>query len=178
MLASYPVILLAGDIEFDDDLLAKLEQALKQGSTVLLTQAHQAALGARWARLANSPGAEVLPPWTNPATGRAAAISDLRLQRLARETLPVEVSGDPIEYQINRNTHGWVIELIHNAGVAKKPNQPATTDPSAVARVVLHPKIRCASAREWRSNRAYPRTDEIRLEVGPGQSVFVELVTP
>ena len=54
MLSSYPVILLAGDIEFDDDLLAKLEQALKQGSTVLLTPAHQAALQQQYYRICNN----------------------------------------------------------------------------------------------------------------------------
>lgn len=178
MLSSYPVILLAGDIEFDDALVAKLEHALKQGRRLLLAPAHQAALGARFATLAKHPGLEVLPPWTSPATGRPTAISERRLERLVREVLPLEVSGDPIQYQVNRAPHGWVIELVNNAGVAKKPNQPATTDPGAVARVVLHPRIPCASAREWRSNRSFAQPAEIPLEVGPGQSVFVELLEP
>ena len=178
MLSSYPVILLAGDIEFDEELVAKLERALTKGSTLLLTRAHQEALGPRFARLAKHPGVEVLQPWTNPGTGRPALISDSRLQRLAREALPVEVSGDPIQYQVNRTTNGWVIELINNAGVSKKPDQPATTDPSAIARVVLRPRIRYASAREWRSNRSYPKRDPSNLEVGPGQSVFVEFICP
>ncbi|MCY2953637.1 MAG: hypothetical protein NTU53_16910 [Planctomycetota bacterium] len=178
MIASYQVILLAGDIEFDDELVAKLERALMQGRTLLLSPAHQEAMGPRFARLAKHPGTEVLEPWTNPETGRAAAISDPRLQRLAREALPVEVSGDPIQYQVNRTTHGWVIELVNNAGVAKKPDRPASTDPSAIARVVLRPRIRCVSAQEWRSNRSFPRMDQLQLEVGPGQSAFVEFVCP
>ena len=178
MLSSYPVILLAGDIELDNEVIAKLERALMQGSTLLLAPAHQEAMGPRFARLAKYPSAEVLQPWTNPETGRTAAISDSRLQRLAREALPVEVSGDPIQYQINRTTNGLVIELINNTGVAKKPDQPASTDPSAIARVVLRPRIRCVSAQEWRSNRSYPRMDQLQLEVGPGQSAFVEFVCP
>ena len=178
MLSSYPVIMLAGDIEFDDELIAKLERAMKQGRTLLLTPAHQESLGSRFARLAKHRGIEVLTPWINPATGRSAAIPNLRLQRLASEVLPVEVLGDPIQYQVNRTTNGWAIELINNAGVAKKRDQPATTDPIAIARVVLRPKIRYASAREWRSNRSYPRLDQLQLEVGPGQSVFVEFICP
>jgi hypothetical protein len=178
MLSSYPVILLAGDIEFDDELAAKLERALARGSTLLLSPAHQEALGARFARLARRPGLEVLQPWTNPATSRPAAISEARLQRLAREILPIEVSGDAIEYQVNRTTNGWVIELVNNTGVAKKPDQPATTDPNAIAIVVLKPRTPCVSAREWRSSRSYPQPGQVRLEVGPGQSVFVELVSP
>ena len=176
MLSSYPVILLAGDIEFDDELIAKLERALKQGRKLLLAPAHQASLGSRFDRLAKFPGVELLPPWTNPVTGRAAAISDARLQQLVRETLPIEVSGDAIEYQINRMTNGWVIELINNNGVIKKRDQPAITDTNAIARVVLRPNFPCASASEWRSNHAYPKSDEIRVEVGPGQSAFVELI--
>jgi hypothetical protein len=178
MLSSYPVLLLAGDLGFDEELISKLEHALVRGSRLLLTPAHQSALGSQWTRLEKHTGTEVLQPWTNPATGRPSAISDSRLQRLAREALPVEVSGDPIQYQVNRTTHGWAIELVNNAGVAKKPDQPATTDPTAIARVALHSKVWCVSAREWRSNRAYPQSGEIRLEVGPGQSVFVELVGP
>jgi len=178
MLSSYPVILLAGDFEFDDELVAKLERALQQGSTLLVSAAHKEALGARFGRLGRHPGTEVLPPWTNPQTGRPAAISASRLQRLARTALPVAVSGDPIQYQVNRTTHGWVIELVNNAGVAKKPDQPATTDACAIARVVLHPRIRWAAAREWRSNRAYAKPNDLRLDVGPGQSVFVELLCP
>ena len=177
MLASYPVILLAGDITFDDEVIAKLERALKQGSKLLLTPAHQKALGSRFDRLTKFPGIEVLPPWTNPTSGRATAISDARLQQLVRKTLPVEVSGDPIQYQINRTTNGWVIELINNNGVIKQRDQPAITDPNAIARVMLRPKFRCASAREWRSNHAYAKPEEIRVEVGPGQSAFVEFVS-
>ena len=176
MLSSYPVLLLAGDIEFDEGLVAKLERSLKKGSTLLLTPAHQEALGTQFARLKKHRGVEVLQPWTNPATGRPALISDSRLQRLAREALPVEVSGDPIQYQINRTPNGWVVELINNAGVAKKPDQPAITDPGAIARVVLHPRFRCAKAQEWRSNRSYTKLDPLKLEVGPGQSAFVEFI--
>jgi acetyl esterase/lipase len=177
-LASYPAILLAGDIEFDDALVAKLASALTQGRTLLLAPAHREALGPRFARLAKHRGLEVLPPWTNPATGRSTAIPDARLQRLVRESLPVEVAGDPIQYQVNRTRTGWVIELVNNAGVVKQRDQPAIVDPGAIARVALHPRVPYASAREWRSNRTYQKADAIHVEVGPGQSVFVELVCP
>jgi hypothetical protein len=172
------VILLAGDIEFDNAFLGELEKALRRGSRVLMSPQHREALGEEFRRVARQGEVEVLESWTNPQTSRSAAISDSRLRRLAREALPVEVSGDPIQYQVNRTTNGWVIELINNGGVAKQPDQPAITDPSAVARVVLHPGIPCASAREWRSNRSYPKPEQLRLEVGPGQSAFVEFIGP
>jgi hypothetical protein len=178
MLASYPVLLLAGDIEFDDALIAKLERALTNGSTLLLTRAHQEALGQRFSRLVQNHRVEVLQSWMNPLTGRPAMISHSRLQQLAREVLPVEVSGDPIQYEINRTTNGWVVELINNAGVAKKPDQAATTDPDAIARVMLRPRMQCVLARDWRSNRSYPKPVQLKLDVGPGNSVFIEFILP
>jgi hypothetical protein len=176
ILPSYPVILLAGDIEFDPAFLGELEKSLRRGSRVLMSARHREALGVEFERIARQGQIEVLEAWTNQLTGRPTAISNARLAQLAEESLPIAISGDPIQYQINRTTKGWVVELINNAGVIKKPAEPAITDPHAIARVTLHPKIKCAAAREWRSNHAYPKPEEIRVEVGAGQSAFVEFV--
>jgi hypothetical protein len=178
LLASYPVLLLAGDFEFDADFVAKLDRVLGEGRKVLMSVAHREALGDRFASLARHPGLELLEPWTHPDTGRPAAIPVRRLAELAREFLPVEVSGDPVQYQVNRTARGWVVEVIHNGGVAKKPDQPAVVDPGAVARVVLRPRVPVVSAREWRSERSFRDPAEIRLEVGPGASAFVEWCSP
>ncbi len=178
VLAGYPVLLLAGDIEFDEPLLATLERALRHGGRVLLTRAHQAALGPRFSRLVGLPGLELLAPARSPITGRSLAISEVRLRRLVHEVLPLEVTGDPIQYQVNRGPTGWVVELVNNAGVAKRPDQPATTDPQAVAHVVVRPRVPWRSAREWRTGQAYAHPAEIRLAVGPGQSRFLELLCP
>ncbi|MDB6036642.1 MAG: hypothetical protein JWM99_483 [Verrucomicrobiales bacterium] len=177
MLASYPVLLLVGDIEFGDSLITKLQKAADHGSAILLSQDHKKVLGARFDALAKRRGVEVLQPWTNPTTGRPGAISAEHLQRLTRDELPIEVSGDPVQYQVNRLTNGWVIELINNNGVAKKPGSPATTDPNAIARVDLRARVPYVSAREWRSNREYKGNQLLQLEVAPGRSVFIEFQT-
>ena len=49
---------------------------------------------------------EVLEPWGNPDTKRPAAISRERLRQIERDTLPIGVAGDPVQYQINRNQTG------------------------------------------------------------------------
>ena len=174
MLSCYPVLLLAGDIEFSPDFTDKLERLLRQGTKVLFGKPHRSALGERFDQLAKYPGAEVLETWTNSVTGRSTVISDSRLQKIVDEFLPLEVQGDPIQYQINRTSNGWVIELINNAGVVKKPAQPPKLDPTAIARVVLRPRIHADLAREWKTGRSYSRPDEVRLEVGPGQNLLVE----
>lgn len=176
MLGSYPVLLLAGDITFDDSFIGKLEGALKRGHSVLVSAAHQSAMGSQaFARLAGYPRLEVLEAWTNSVTSRPAAVSDTRLRRLADEALPVTVTGAPVQYQVNRTSAGWVIELVNNTGVIKRPDKPQIVDTNAVASVTIRPKVAVASAREWRSNQRYTQPGDIQVNVGPGQSAFVEL---
>ena len=68
------------------------------------------------------------------------------------------------------------VELINNRGVSKKNNQPATTDPTAIARVTLTPRIECTTINEWRSGRIHQPADSITVEIGPGATEFVEFV--
>lgn len=176
LLASYPVILLAGDIEFNETFLRELEDALRQGSHVLLSPRHRDALGEQFEHVAQQGCVEVLEPWTNPATNRPAAVSNERLAGLARELLPITVQGDAIQYQINRLPRGWVVELINNRGVSKINNQPATTDPTAIAQVTPIPRIECTTINEWRSGRIHQPADSITVEIGPGATEFVEFI--
>ena len=175
-LRAYPVILLVGDITFEPEFVEGLRQALRSGSRLLLHKRHAEALGDRLKQLEKTGSVEVLEPWTNPATGRPAAISNGRLAQLVGEHLPVVVEGAPVQYQVNRNRQGWVIELVHNGGVVKKPDQPAVVDPQAVAHVRVRPRIAIREARVWGTNQELPLGQSLALPVPPGQSVFVELV--
>ncbi len=177
LLSSYPVILLAGDIDFNGTFRAALAAALRHGSRVLLSSRHREALGAQFEALKRAGAVEVLEGWVNPQTGRSTAISNADLQRLTRQYLPIAVSGDPIEYQINRTDSGWVIELVNNAGVVKKPNEPAVIESRAVAHIHLAPPTPCVAAQEWRSGRRFENPRAIDLSLGPGKSEFVSFAT-
>lgn len=176
LLCSYPVILLAGDLEFDAEFVARLEAALRAGSRILMHPRHRDALGERFARMAGQGALEVVEAWVNPATGRGAAIPHERLARLCGELSPVVVEGDAVEYQINRLPHGWLVELINNEGVAKKKDEPARVDPGAIARVRVTARVSCASVKEWRPERLHEGADSVTLEIGPGATQFVEFV--
>lgn len=178
ILPSYPAILLVGDIEFDDAFLSELDKALRRGRRVLMSARHREALGDGFARLARQGAVEVLEPWTNPATGRPAAISRDRLTALARDLLPVQVEGDPVQYAVNRTPTGWVVELINNRGVIKRGPEPATLDPMQRIQVTLRPRVKFARATEWRSGRVHPAISSagLSLDLGPGGIEFVEFV--
>ncbi len=177
LLANYPVLVLAGDIDFDERLVAGLTGALRQGRQVLIAARHRVALGEKFGALKRRGDVQVLEAWTNPATRRPTAISNERLGRLAATLLPVEISGDSIQYQINRAPDGWVVELVNNRGVVKRPEQPAQIDPRQIARVRLKPAFRCYSAKEWRSGRNHENPRDLSVDVPPGATEFVELFT-
>lgn len=174
VLPTYPVILLAGDIEFDPAFLGELEKSLRRGSRVLLSPRHREALGADFARLKRHGEVEVLEPWTNPVTGRPTAIANSRLLELARQCLPLQVEGDPIQYQVNRTARGWVVELINNEGVIKRRDKPAVLDPAAIARVRLTTRTACQTATELRSGQVHEAPGVLNLELGPGAVEMVE----
>jgi len=178
VLGTYPVILLVGDITFDVDFTCRLFQAVRGGSTLLLHPRHAKALGDDFDRLKGTGSVEVLAEWVNPATGRPAAISNERLARLNADYLPIAVTGDPVQYQINRTDRGWVVELLNNHGVVKKPDQPAVVDPDGLIKVQLRPRLPIRATRQWSRGDDMELTlaPTMPITIGPGESVFVELI--
>lgn len=176
LMGRYPVILLAGEIEFRPAFIDELRTALGAGSRLLIHPRHTEALGPK--RLDNLRAAgrvETVDVWTDPRTGRAAAISDARLEQIARETQPVGVVGDPVQYQINRVRQGWVVELINNDGVVKTGRTPARVYPEMVARVELKPRFTVHEAREWMTDQRWNSPSTIAVSIPPGETRFVEI---
>ena len=123
---------------------------------------------------------------TGVSTGDQQAISAARLAALSDWYLPVQVTGDDIQYQVNRNDDGWVIELVHNDGVEKTPTTAQDIDANDVADVDIKARFTVDSANEWGIDANGVADDEalsvtnntVSVTVGPGESVFVELVLP
>ncbi len=175
ILRRYPVILLAGEIEFSKFFAHELVTAAEGGSRILLHPRHVEALGPElFGKLKKAGAVEVLDAWENPETKRLAAISRERLRQIEQDALPIGVDGDPVQYQLNRNQTGWVIELINNDGVVKEGRKPATIHPEVIARVKLTPRFPWKQATEWWSGALLPRSETVELEIPPGESRFVE----
>ncbi len=179
VLGMYPILLLVGDISFDADFTRQLLHAVRNGSTLLLAHRHMKGLSDDFDKLKAAGTIEVLETGVNPATNRESAISNERLALLNANYLPINVKGDPVQYQINRNCRGWVIELINNAGVIKKPDRPAVINPGRSAKVNLQPRISFRTAYKWSlpNDIKLPTAWPISITIDPGESVFVELIT-
>jgi hypothetical protein len=178
VLEAYPVILLVGDISFDRDFTGRLVRAASKGCRLLLTQRHAQALTSDFEQLQQAGRVEVLKDWLNPATKRNCAVSNKRLADLNSQYLPIGVMGDPIQYQVNRNQRAWVIELINNRGIIKKPDQAALVEPQGSAQVELWPRIPIQSAAKWSHPHDIALNTGVPMPiiVGPGETVFVELL--
>lgn len=176
LLRRYPIVLLAGDIEFTPETIQTLDAVLRSGSRVMISARHRDALGSRFATLSRRGSLEVLPAWTNPDTGRPAAVPNERLREVVRSVMPVEVEaeGQGVQYQVNRTSTGWVVELIRNRGVAKKPGEPAVVDPAVTTRVRLHARKKFGVIREWRSGTEQRNARDHELTLGPGAVEYVE----
>ena len=182
-MAGYPSILLAGEMRFSSFFIRELEKALLSGSECWIHPRHAESLGEdrihSWQKTGRL---HVIQPPATSEKHEALAIHEDELKNMTQRLLPVAVSGDPIQYQINRNQEGWVVELINNDGVFKAGDQPARIHPEATAHVVLKPNPSTAMTggpREWVTNTPLTRNAEglILVDIPPGESRFVFLPT-
>jgi hypothetical protein len=65
ILPAYPVVLLAGDIDFPRAFLGELEKALRRGSRVLIAPRHQRPCGRRW----------IASPWAAMGCRQSASLA-------------------------------------------------------------------------------------------------------
>ena len=175
VLAAYPVLLLVGDHEFDAQFITRLFDALRASTRLLVHERHEKQLGDDFKRLQGTGQVDVLEPWKNSATNRPAALSNARLAHLCDTLLPVRVEGDPVQYQVNRTPSGWIIELINNEGVVKRPTEPAIVEKNKIAHVTLTPRVPVASASLLRSGEKLDLIPSISLSIPPGETRFVVL---
>jgi len=173
VLSTYPVILLVGDHEFDAQFVCNLFDALRAGSKLLLKQEHAEQLGEDFKRLQGTGDVEVLESWENPDTRRPAAISNTRLTQLRDTLLPFRVEGDPVQYQVNRTASGWIVEIINNEGVIKKPTEPAVVQKDKLAHIVITPQVSVSSATLLRSGDKLEFSPTISLSIPSGETRFV-----
>ena len=182
-MARYPSILLAGEMRFSSFFIRELEKALLSGSECWIHPRHAESLGEdrihSWQKTGRL---HVIQPPATSQKHEALAIHGDELRNMTQRLLPVAVSGDPIQYQINRNQEGWVVELINNDGVFKTGDQPARIHSEATAKVVLKPNPSSAltgKPREWVTDTTLTRNAEglILVAIPPGESRFVFLPT-
>jgi len=178
ILASYPIILLTGDIDFSLEFLGHIKSALQNGSQVLISQRHAKALKDELAILKQSGAVEILETWSNPKTGRSSAISNTKLESLIQKYSPIKIEGDPVQYRINRTSNSWIVELINNNGVIKRPASPVTIDKRSTIHITLTPRFPVKNILQWESDKEIELNSSkiLTLKIEPGEVVFLEFI--
>lgn len=143
ILASYPVIFCVGDFEQDAGFAARLREAARRGSTVVIHRQH--ARGPL-AGVLKAEGARRMEGLSAVKVGKGLVLvierEPLRAPRsltkaLARAVLPFEIRGRA-QCTLARTQTGWMIGLINNDGVYKpSPTSAAVVDPTAATKATL-----------------------------------------
>ena len=176
-MSRYPCILLAGDMDLSPFFLFELGKAAKAGSRILLHPRHATAMGeTNLKKLQASGKVEVIKTEKHPTTQRSTAVSHSTLAGINRELFPFEISGNNIQYQVNRNKKGWVLELINNEGVYKTGDQPAIVYNEAESNVRINPRFDYQNVREWITDEpmTVKKEETFLLTIPPGEIRFVE----
>lgn len=178
ILSSYPVILLAGDIDFNPEFLKRLHVSLKKRSKLLISRRQAKALKGELDTLKQFGAVEILDIWINPKTGRPSAISNTQLEAIIKKYSPIEIDGDPVQYRINRTTTSWIVELINNLGVIKTPASPVEIDKESIIHVTLIPRIPVQRILQWKLNEDVEMevSNILPLKLEPGEVMFLEFV--
>eukprot|EP01052_Picozoa_sp_SAG31_P016591 SAG31_NODE_1105_length_9882_cov_5.270571_2_plen_423_part_00 len=201
LLALYPTVLLAGDIDFHsrksqgEDLLAAMSSAAKFQESrlkkVLMQSYHMHSMGnTALADLQQAFGCEtnkcsaveVLKNWQNPKLNRTAAISDERLASLSMELNLVSVTAVPYKIQWTTNTQadgGVLVYLANNKGVAKPACAAATFDHSRTTHVSVTPtKFEYVEVHEWlgdvKISGGAGGKAEVKMTLGPGDAALLQ----
>jgi hypothetical protein len=140
IMASYPVLVLAGEITQEALLAERLDKYVGQGGTLVLSaaDAQRAAVadalklkpdlpgpgGTNYLRLQRGRGTVVICP----EGGVAGGAMGKALAQLRDELVPLRITGK-VESLYNRTADGWLITLVNNEGITKTYNEPPRVDP-------------------------------------------------
>jgi hypothetical protein len=191
ILASYPVLLLAGEVTQEAVLAERLRKYVRQGGTLVLSEADAKrtafaqAMELRSVRLSST--AE--PGYARMRLGRGAVVVYLEdgpvgagalaklLARVRDELVPLQISGG-LQSLYNRTADGWIVTLVNNEGITKTFNEPPRIDgaPQMATLCYTGPgRVRAACLCTSNGDERLDPAD-IRIAIPPGEVRVVRLI--
>ncbi len=193
ILASYPVLLLAGELTEEAPLAERLRKYVRQGGTLLLSEADAqraamnrtlklkpamlSATGSGCAQVRLGRGAVVV--YREDGSVGGGVLAKL-LAQVRDELVPLRISGR-LESLYNRTADGWIVTLVNNEGLTKTYNEPPRIDgvpETAAIRYTGPERVRAAWLCTPDGDQPLDPTN-IHLVIPPGEVRVVRLtVTP
>ena len=194
VLADYPAAILTGDYKDRPGLLRKLLKWVEAGGELVVPAALAESLAFRpGERRTVGKGMVVVSssPWMLPAqkanddeamaevfTGRTR-FPEVRdeLVRLRDKYFPVSVSGDEVQFGLNRTPTGWWLWAFNNAGVRKFVDAFEEIDPSAAATATFDfARLGAVPTRELLSGKAVAaQANRVTWTLPPGEIAIFEI---
>ena len=182
VLAGYPVLILSGDIHFDDTLAKKLLQYVDNGGILLLNSAYRshvipdgeqpnAQVGEAVEKISRGQGAIIV-------YGKDFEVESLKtvLPELLKQFVPFEVDGK-VQYLLNWKPNGWILTLINNEGITKTFHEKPVIDPAKKQEVNVRyfgkNKVKCKLLLPEKPTEL---GDHFRLTLEPGEIRIVEFL--
>ncbi len=183
-LKRYKILFLAGDLTPSRDLLSRLYEFLVAGGTVVIQYPQQSIFGELRGQTYQQ------NPIGNIATSRAyrypystgsviylldGSAYDELLANLYWEKMPIRVQGN-VGVMLNRLERSWVVTLINNTGVSKRPTTAEVNDGGSVSAIIggLKP---IGEAKLWRgSEKPILSNGQLTVKVNSGDVTVVELM--
>ncbi|MFA6176660.1 MAG: hypothetical protein WC765_08800 [Phycisphaerae bacterium] len=98
---------------------------------------------------------------------KKSPLAQFLLKHIVPDVLPFKIEGD-IEYGLNRLDDGWLVYLINNKGVHKKPAEDATFDLRETSTVKISFDSKPEKIVELRESKEFPRESSVTIDVPPG----------
>ena len=169
---SYPVILLAGDLQLSEMEKARIYNYVSQGGILVMNTVYAGQLSAFSGSQSFGKGRVI-------SYGGNYDISQLDsiLSELAAELLPVQVDGD-IQYLVNIKDGSVVVTLINNSGVSKVNNSPIQYDYSQTQTITVTYTggNRLLEVRDWITDSTLSTDTTQTLVLAPGEIEIIEFV--
>ena len=184
VLASYPILILSGDIGFDDEFTKKMIGYVENGGTLLLNSAYCEYFtgGTEWndrtgVTVRKVPMGKGVISFYGP--DHDIQVCKTVIPQLLETLIPFEVRGK-VQYLWNWKPPGWVLTVINNEGITKTFHEKPIIDPAKKQDVVVHYR---GNERVVKCRSLLPETDlsfsddkTIRFELPPGEIRIIKFL--
>ncbi len=186
LFSHYRVIIATGHLANDPALIAALRYFVEAGGILILdptTYGQYFISGTAWgATPVKFPGATTTD-YYSVGLGSVVVVNDLRewtpvLTSISSQVLPFKVDGS-VEFMFNKKGTRWVVTLLNNKGVTKRPKDAEVVDPQAAQTVTVQAKSgNISNIVSWRgSDVVQINSNSFLTTIGPGDVAVYEFET-
>ncbi|MBQ9859196.1 MAG: hypothetical protein IJO76_00770 [Clostridia bacterium] len=173
VLNTYPVIILAGDVDLTPTMRLKYTNYVQNGGTLVLNSAYTKDFPATYRNTGSiGKGKVIVYGDAYKVDGLGAIMDDL-----LKEQIPFSID-ERVQYIVNVNDKGFVLTLINNDGVFKAYDSAETVDKSHTkyVNVTYTGKGTVKAAKDWISGNQLSASKEQTVTLAPGGIAVIEFV--